>query len=279
MRGLPLWLIQVSESRVCLLLEATSLMGFFYVGFFLFLHISGFSRDCKYYSLIGFERVAVGLRIDASDGTLNMHWVLDSAVRNTRARTQRMAGKDETIEAAVEPLLGLRGRILEKGSTEVREESATSGDSDFEDLNGKRTVKVKKRMGEPALDSSKPSLSLFDVGITAGRIVIAGEEKLIVNEDKRLIQELGFEKWKDLVTGGGQGRLEVLIHDFHSIVHFHLYSLLPPTLQNELTYCDVVYNVGCYYCNRGACLSSRTKARQSSLCMSLHREGVQGPCN
>lgn len=60
-----------------------------------------------------------------------------------------------------------------------------------------------------SIAAGAPSSSTVGMGIMGQRIIFPEDEELIVNEDDRLIRELGFAKWKDLLLRGPVGLIEV----------------------------------------------------------------------
>lgn len=135
---------------------------------------------------------------------------IDNSRRVTRARSQQVVVGETSIDEAIEPLLGLRN------SVEEDDDASTDTDLVF-----KKHVPGRPKQGvscSGATADSRPhlppamstgSISFLGVGVTGPRIQFPEDDKLIVNEDKRIIDGLGVATWKTLLLNGVQGLQEV----------------------------------------------------------------------
>ena len=128
----------------------------------------------------------------------------------TRARSNKLLEEDVSIDVAIEPLLGLQRGVIE--------ESDAKTDTDIEfgippismanrSENRSASRGESKTTVAPAIASG--SISFLGVGVKCPRIQFPDDDKLIVNEDKRLIEGLGLETWTRLVSKGQPGVQEV----------------------------------------------------------------------
>ena len=128
----------------------------------------------------------------------------------TRARSNKLLEEDVSIDAAIEPVLGLQRGVIEESDAETDTDiessvppislSNRSGNRSASRGEGKITL-------APAIASG--SISFLGVGVTGPRIQFPDDDKLIINEDKRLIEGLGLETWTRLVSKGRSGVQEV----------------------------------------------------------------------
>ncbi len=170
----------------------------------------------------------------------------------TRGRSNKPSEEDVSIDAAIKPVLGLQGGRIEESDAE------TDTDIEFD----VPPISLSNRLGNrsasrgeskttlpPAIASS--SNSIPGVGVTGRRIQFPDDDKLIVNEDKRLIEGLGLETWTRLVSKGRPGVQEVRSrHRFTNIM-----------LASESS----IWNVG---------LGFLECCRPFKLCHSVHVAGI-----